>query len=71
MTFDSSTYQTHSDQYLATNNFSAPAEHGSYSKFFANNAAPNSLMEDSNPILPPAKLSQQPPPAARIKYHQH
>ena len=59
ITFDSSRFQNHSDQYLATNNFSAPAEDGSYSKFFANNAAPKSLMEGSNPILPPAKLPQQ------------
>ena len=59
VTFDNSGYQTHTDQYLATKSFSASAEYGSYGNVFANNAAPNSLLEDSKAILPTAKLSQQ------------
>ena len=59
LTFDDSSYQTHTDPSSTTNFFSAPAEYGSYSESFHNNAAPSSLMGDSNTILPPANLSQQ------------
>ena len=57
-TFDKSSYQTHTDASLTTNIFSAPAEYSSYSESFPNNAAPSSLMGDSNTILPPVHLSQ-------------
>ena len=60
VTFDDSRYQNHTDLFLTTNIFSAPAEYGSYSECFPKNAAPSSLMGDSNTILPPANLSQQP-----------
>ena len=59
VTFDNSSYQTHTDASLTTNIFSAPSKYSSYSKSFPNNAAPSSLMGDSNTILPPANLSQQ------------
>ena len=59
VTFDNSSYPAHTEASLTTNIFSAPAEYSSYSESFLNNAAPSSLMGDSNTILPPANLSQQ------------
>ena len=58
VTFDDSRYPAHTDPSLTTNIFSAPAEYGSYSGSFPNNAALSSL-GNSNTILPPANLSQQ------------
>ena len=59
VTFDNSSYQTDTDASLTTKIFSARAEYSSYSGSFNNNAAPSSLMGESNTILPPANLSQQ------------
>ena len=59
VTFDDSRYPAHTDPSLTTNIFSAHAEYGFYSGSFPDNAAPSSLMGNSNTILPPANLSQQ------------